>query len=323
MHVMDRPPAAQPLSDPGDLPPKAGRFSHRAMATVFEIVIIHEDAGYAEQCAHEAFRELDRLEQVLSRFIENSDISRINSAEIGEPVRVGFDAFACLEHCARLSEETRGACDVTIGALLECWAKVDATGLTPSTDRLADILQGTGMHQVDIDRARHTVARRADGVSIDLGGYGKGYAVDCMAKVLDGWDIGSALLHGGTSSVLALGAPPGERGWQVTLRHPSVHDQVIGRLHLRHRAISSSGVRKGRHIIDPRTAYPATETRAAWTITKTAAAGDALATAFMIMSPEEIREYCDHDGESQAIVIRAEPGSAEEVLRFGDCRYLE
>jgi thiamine biosynthesis lipoprotein len=288
------------------------------MATVFEIVIVHDDAGYAEQCSHEAFRGVDRLEQALSRFVENSDISRINNAPVGEAVRVGIDAFECLEHCVRLSAATNGACDVTMGLLSEYWSGVEASGHAPASDRLAEIRQGIGMQQIELDPGQNTVTRRADRVSIDLGGYGKGHAVDRMADVLDDWGISSALLHGGTSSVLALGAAPGQRGWPVTLRDPSAPDQVIERFHLRRSAMSGSGLGKGHHIIDPRTARPATETRAAWTVTKTAAASDALATAFMILSPEEIRAYCDRHQETLAVVLRADAAGAGDVLRFGD-----
>ena len=307
----------------GRLSPPAARFSHHAMATVFEIAIVHEDAKYAEQCAHEAFREVDRLERLLSRYIDNSDISRINAARVGEPVRVGADAFECLQHCAELSTSTNSACDVAIGALLRYWSNVGAKGQPGTDDRLAELVSESGMDQVRLDKLEHTVVRRSDLVSIDLGGYGKGYAVDCMARVLHDWDVGCALLHGGTSSVLALGAPPGERGWQVTLRHPSDREQVIGRFHLENRVVSGSGLRKGCHIIDPRTGNPASRTRAAWAITRTAAVGDALSTAFMIMSPEEIREYRKHDPETRAILIRGESESAGTVLRFGDCRDLE
>ena len=65
-----------------------------------------------------------------------------------------------------------------------------------------------------------------------------------------------------------------------------------------------------------------TETAAAWAITTTAAAGDALSTAFMIMSPEEIREYCDNNEDSQAVILRRPSANAEEILRFGDDEYL-
>lgn len=266
------------------------------MATVFEIAIAHDDARYAEQCAHEAFREVDRLEGVLSRYIENSDISRINAAPVGEPVRVGVDAFECLERCATLCEETNGACDVTLG---------------------------TGMELIRLDKEELAVTRGSAGVSIDLGGYGKGYAVDYMARVLDDWDVESALLHGGTSSVLALDAPPGDRGWQVTLRHPADREQIIGRFNLRYLAVSGSGLRKGCHIIDPRAGTPATGTRAAWAVTRTASVGDALSTAFMVMSADEIRGYRERDPETRAIVIRGESATTQTVSRFGDCKDLE
>lgn len=273
-----------------------GRFSHHAMATVFEVALVHDDAAYAEQCAHEAFREVDRLERALSRYVENSDISRVNDARVGEPVRVGVDAFECIRHGAVLRGATSGACDITLG---------------------------TGIEHLELDDVELTVMRCAEPVGIDLGGYGKGYAVDCMAKVLDDWEIESALLHGGTSSVLALGAPPGQRGWQVTLRHPCDHEQVIGRFYLRHLAVSGSGLRKGCHIIDPRSGESAAGASAAWALTKDAAVGDALSTAFMIMSPDEIGDYCARDPEVRAIVIRGDSGATEAVLRFGDCRDLE
>jgi len=273
-----------------------GRFSHHAMATVFEVALAHDDPVYAEQCAHEAFREVDRLERALSRYIENSDIARVNDAAVGERVRVGVDAFECIKRCVDLCEETNGACDVTLG---------------------------TGIDQLELDDGELTVTRRSSAVAIDLGGYGKGYAVDCMAKVLDDWEIESAMLHGGTSSVLARGAPPGERGWLVTLRHPSDREQVIGRFCLRHLAVNGSGLRKGCHIIDPRTGETAAATSAAWAITSDAAAGDALSTAFMIMSPDEIGEYCAREPGVRAIVIRGDSAASGAVVRFGDCRDLE
>ncbi len=293
-------------------PQNAMTFSHPAMATDFEIVVIHEDARYTEQCVFEAFRELDKVEQNLSRFIANSDISRINSSGVDQRVLVGLDAFESLEQCARLSEDTKGAFDVTVGPLLEYWSRHASPG-----EELSRIHKRTGTHLVHLDRAQHTVTLRSEGMSIDLGGYGKGYAVDRMAEVLEEWEIGCALIHGGQSSILALGGPPGEEGWEATLRHPSSDARGIERVLLQHQAISSSGLRKGRHIIDPRTAYPVTETQAAWAMTSTAAEGDALSTAFMIMSPEEIHHYCENHRDRKAIVIRKEALDAENVLRFG------
>lgn len=307
----------------GKLSQKAHRFSHNAMATVFEIIIIHEDARYAEQSAYQAFCELDRLEQELSRFIENSDISRINNSGMNQPVRVGLDAFECLEQCARLSRDTKKAFDVTVGPLLKCWSNGDRTFRTPSKKELIHARESTGMHRVHLDKNQLTVTLRSDRMCIDLGGFGKGYAVDCMAKVLDDWDITSALIHGGTSSVLALSVPPGEKGWHVTIRNPKDYNHTISHLYLRNRAISGSGIRKGQHIIDPQTAFPVNRKHAAWAISTTAAASDALSTAFMIMSPEEIKDYCLNNDDIQAIIIMKEAENKEKILRFGEFKRLE
>jgi len=314
---------AGPVSNAEPLPPNARRFAHNAMATVFEIVIVHDDAGYAEQCAHEAFREVDRLEQALSRFIANSDVSRINVAPVGEAVRVGIDAFECLQHCARLSAQTNGACDVTIGALLDYWSSIEAIGGDPDDDRVAELREGTGMHHVALDGEEHAVSRTSGHVRIDLGGYGKGYAVDRMAEVLLDWDVGDALLHGGASSVSALGAPPGQRGWPVTVRDPSATDRIVGRFFLRNLSMSGSGLRKGHHIIDPRTGRPAAENRAAWSIAETAAEGDALSTAFMIMSPDETREHCDGHSPTRAMLIPARAAQGDPPLRCGNFTAIE
>ena len=95
------------------------RFSHNAMATIFEVLICHDEEKYAKQAAEQAFFELDRIEQDFSRFIENSDISRINKLSINESTRVGADTFACLLQCADLYVKTKGAFDITIGSLMK------------------------------------------------------------------------------------------------------------------------------------------------------------------------------------------------------------
>jgi thiamine biosynthesis lipoprotein len=119
-------------------------------------------------------------------------------------------------------------------------------------------------------------------VKLDLGGIGKGYALDRMAEVLDEWEIATALLHGGHSSVLALDAPPGLAGWPIEMGERT--------LAARRRALSASGIRaQGEHIIDPRTGRPPNRRVAAWVSLELdgsrspGAVAEALSTAFMIL----------------------------------------
>ena len=97
------------------------RFSHKAMATVFNILIYHDNYSYALQAATESFTQLDLLEQDLSRFVENSDISRINQLKPGESTVVGVESMECLVICHRLHRETICAFNATFGNVIDRW----------------------------------------------------------------------------------------------------------------------------------------------------------------------------------------------------------
>ena len=300
--------------------PGMQRFSHEAMATTFEVIILHEDARYAQQAAQAAFDELDRLEAELSRFIENSDISRINNLAPKKSLRVGLDAFESLLIGARIYDETNGAFDITIGTLLDCWLNEDKTVHTPSKEQLNLARERTGIHLLELDEAEHTVQVPSNPVQIDLGGIGKGYAVDRMAELLRDWSIDTAVIHGGYSSVLALDAPSKTKGWPLTLSSPVNRKQTLAGLHLQGRALSGSGLQQGRHIIDPRTAQPVEGKRAAWACAADAATADALSTAFMVMSPDEVKKYCSNHPDTLAMIVLENGGKKaqkDRILRFG------
>ena len=280
----------------GKIPHKAYRFSHNCMATVFEVYAIHENSAYVEQATWEAFRELDQLELELSRFIENSDISRINNLGKQQSIQIGLDAFECLKQCARLTSQTDGAFDITAGS-------------------------NTSMNLLQLDESDFSVKLLGDSIHIDLGGFGKGYAIDSMAKLFREWDIECVLIHGGRSSVLALSEPPGEKGWPVTLSDPAQSGQILSHVYLKHRAMSASGLEKGHHIINPRTGKSIKDRLAAWASTSGAATSDALSTAFMVMTPEKIEEYCQRNPDTQGLVILKNRATGENwnpVLKFGN-----
>ncbi|MFQ6035251.1 MAG: FAD:protein FMN transferase [Sedimentisphaerales bacterium] len=294
------------------------RFSHQAMATTFEVLIQHDDASYAQQAAGQAFDELDRLESELSRFIENSDISQINNLAANQPLQIGLRAFECLQLATKIYTETGGAFDITIGSLLSCWVNEDKTMRTPSQEELDIARQRTGAHLIKLNETEHTVQLLARAVQIDLGGIGKGYALDQMAELLRDWSIDTALIHGGFSSVLALDSPAETKGWPLTLSNPGNRKQTLAYLHLQARAVSGSGLQKGQHIIDPRQARPVEGKRAAWACGPDAATADALSTAFMVMSPDEIEQYCLRHPEVQAmVIINDRDTEKDKTMHFG------
>jgi FAD:protein FMN transferase len=300
--------------------PGMKRFSHEAMATTYEIFIVHEDEKYASQAANAAFFELERLESELSRFAESSDITRINHLPAKQVLRLSLDTFECLKISYQMYQQTNKAFDVTIGPLFNCWHGKDGSARTPSQQEIEKASKNVGMNLLELDESLHAIWLSVSPMQIDLGGVGKGYAVDKMAEMLREWSINTALISGGYSSVLAMDAPPGTKGWPLSLSNPNNHKQIIAKAFLQNRAIGSSGVKKGGHIIDPRTGRPVEGKIASWSSAPTAAVADALSTAFMIMSLDEIEKYCSNYPDNAAMIILGDKDNnvQEQIKRFGN-----
>ncbi len=291
------------------------RFSHNAMATTFDVFIVHEDKGYAQQAAEESFRLADRLEGEFSRFIENSDVSQIGNLAAHQTLRLGLDSFQCLKISKRICEETAGAFDVTVGALMNCWFDKNKNLRQPSKEELEIARKRTGCEAFKLNEENFTIEVMTDNVQVDLGAVGKGYAVDKIGESLREWEVNVALINGGGSSVLALDGPVKLPGWPVTLSSPD--NMILAKVHLKNRALSGSGVQKGRHIINPRTGQPVEDKLGAWVCTKDAATADALSTAFMVMDTKDIERYCEKHTDVQTMVLLVE---AKQVLSYGNWR---
>jgi thiamine biosynthesis lipoprotein len=301
------------------------RFSHDAMATVYEVHAVHPDERYAAQAAQAAFDLVDTLERELSRFRPNSDITRINQLAVGESTRVSPSTMECLVIARHMFDVTGGAFDVSIGS---------------------------GLPSLELDQEGFAVRATANGVRLDLGGIGKGYAVDRMADLLDEWGLTQALVHGGFSSMLALEPPPGLDGWPLTLSDPLAPSKVLVRMSVRQTSIGASGVRKGDHIVDPRTGEPVRGRLAAWVSVprpgedsarlrqgyggsaealrakaetaddalRVTAITDALTTAFMLLDADEIEVLCRQSPGLETWLLTQPDGDQSDetrVLHFG------
>jgi thiamine biosynthesis lipoprotein len=292
------------------------RFSHAAMATSFECLIADQDQEYARQAAAEVFRLVDRIETDLSRFRESSDVSAINRLAPGESIRVGVHAFACLTTARAVYDATSGAFDVTAGALMACWRDHEGNAKTPTEVEIEAARSRVGMDGLHLDETAMTV-RVTRHVQVDLGGIGKGYALDQAAELLREWDVTTALLNAGESTVLAMGAPQGAAGWPVGIGGSRAGQRTSEALMLRDRALSGSGGDvKGSHIMNPRTGHPADGTVAAWSVCASAATADALSTAFMVMTPSEVEKYCAAHPDTAALLLVRE-GDSTKAIRFG------
>ena len=303
----------------GAVPADAGaglaRFADEAMATTWGIFIGDEEAEYARAAARAAFMELHRLQSELSRFEPGSDVSQISRLKAGQAVKVGLETFACLKAAVRTHRETGGALDVTLAPLQDLWWPKEGRDRPPTEEEIADACRRTGMDRLVLDETEHAVGVREGPVGVDLGAVGKGCAIDRMRALLEDWSITSALVHGGKSTVYGLGTPPGKDGWPIAAYGPGKKPGALASARLRDQALSGSGSPSGsRHVLDPRTGRPARGNLGAWVVTDRATDADALSTAFLVMTPEEVEEYCRQHPGTSGMVLRSEGG---KVYRFG------
>lgn len=290
-----------------------------AMATRFELVLPGEEPGRLRAAGELALAEIERLEAQLSLFRPTSEISLINARAAREPVRVSTELFSLLQVARTLHDETGGAFDITIGPLMRCWGFRDRIGRVPRTEELAEVRKQVGMHLVQMDSANGTVRFAAEGVKIDLGAIGKGYAIDRAVELLRESGITCALLHGGTSTVYGLGHPPDTDAWKIAIEDPrdrpeqeilrapvhgaslrgnadaqavtapfatvALKDEALSVSAIWGRVLEAEGRRYG-HILDPRTGQPATRAVLAAIALPSATETDAFSTALLTLGPD-------------------------------------
>jgi len=283
------------------------RASHPAMATTFEIELLYGTPNTLA-AANAVFAEIDQLEQQLTVYRDTSEVSRLNRLAATTAVPVEENLFQLLALAAQITQETEGAFDITAGALIKAWGFYRGPRRVPSEEERSEALRRVGMCHVILDAEARTVRYRRPGLEINLGSIGKGYALDRAAQLLcDSYGLTTALLHGGHSSVNAMGKGPTDaRGWSVGIRHPWEPDQRLAIVRLRNRALGTSAAtfqhleyngRKLGHHLDPRTGWPAEEVALASEVAPTGAEADALATAFYILGIDKARAYCEsHPG---------------------------
>jgi thiamine biosynthesis lipoprotein len=229
-----------------------------AMGTTYTLVLYGEDQEAMQAAAEAAFEEVRRLDRMLSNYRPGSEWSEVNR---NAAVRPGT------------------------------WGFYKGTGRLPAKEEIAGVLPAVGYRNVILDEKAQTVRFAKEGVEMDPGGIGKGYAVDHMVEKLKAAHIAAAMVSAGGSSIYGLGAPPNDPGWKVQIRHPRDWSRTIEEFFLKNESISTSGDYEkffeagGKlfsHIMDPRTGYPARGTRSVSVVAPSALDSEAWTKPFFI-----------------------------------------
>ena len=238
-----------------------------AMGSTYTIDLYGTDRIHMEDAADAAFDEVRRIDELLSNYKPDSELSRVNRLAAQAPMKVSAELFDLLSRCLEYSRQSQGAFDVTVGPLMKIWGFYKGSGRLPHRGVVQAAMTKVGYQHVRLDRAAGTVWFDRAGVELDPGGIGKGYAVDRMVEILKRKGVKSALVAGSGSSLYGLGAPPTEpRGWRVEIKNPWDSRKTSTEVFLKDMSMSTSGSyekffrAEGKtyaHIMDPRTGFPA------------------------------------------------------------------
>jgi thiamine biosynthesis lipoprotein len=235
------------------------------MGSLTAIVAYGQNAQHLQAAISDALDEDRRLDDLLSNYKSNSEWSEMNRLAAQQPVHVSEELFRLLTACVEYSRESEGTFDITVGPLMKVWGFYKGTGHLPDHKTVLTALQSVGYRNIILDSQPRTVRFAKEGIELDPGGVGKGYAVDRMAEVLRSEGVHSALISAGGSSIYALGTPPDKNGWRIHLKDPRTQSDSPYSVTLRDQSLSTSGnyekffYADGKlwsHIMDPRTGYP-------------------------------------------------------------------
>jgi len=292
--------SALPASSASQSQPAMYQEARRLMWTKFEIIAYGPDRARLAEAADAAFEEIDRLDRQMSNYSETSELTYINRNAAREDVIVEKELFDFLKLSIAYSRATGGAFDITVGPLMKAWGFFDSKGRVPEASELKSVAARVGFKHVSLNDRAHTIRFDCEGVELDLGGVAKGYAVDKAAEILRANGVTSAFITSGSSSICAIGAPPGQTSWRVEVSDPIDRSDKLEAIEIKDRSISTSGCHEktfesgGKtycHIMDPRIGRPIEGLLSATVITQSGVEAEVLSKALMVMGIEKAREF--------------------------------
>jgi thiamine biosynthesis lipoprotein len=288
------------------------------MGTTYHIKVITSDQVEALQ--REVDHELARINQMMSTYIADSDLSLFNESSIGEPYPVPVELISLLRRSAQISDSTGGAFDVTVGPLVTLWgfgAKGNPLQI-PDEQQIERALSRVGMQHLKMGSGSLT---RSVELYVDLSAIAKGYAVDRVSELLLKKGFPQHMVEIG-GELKALGNNDRNSPWLIAIEKPELLERSIFRtLPVRDLGLATSGDyrnyrevagKRYSHLIDPRLGRPISHALASVTVLhESTATADALATALNVMSPQQGMAYAIEQSLAVLFIIKDGDGFIE------------
>jgi thiamine biosynthesis lipoprotein len=292
--------------------------SQPLMGTLARIVVYAPSSEAAAVATRSAFERIRELDNVLSDYKTESELSRLSHQSGGSPIQIGSDLFRVLAASQNLAVSSDGAFDVTAGPVIGLWRRARRQRALPEPDRLSAALELTGFRRLTLDAKQQTAQLAKPGMLLDVGGIAKGYAAGEALKALKRAGIERALVALG-GDIAVSSPPPGKKGWTIEIASlnlpgapkPSallLHNAAVSTSGDAEQFVEIGGIRYS-HIIDPRTGKALTGRRSVTVVAASGTHSDALATAVSVMGQEKGLKLIDSTrGASALIVIQTSSG---------------
>ena len=309
------------------------------LGTLNVLLLVESPGGPAAReldgLAARAFSEMRALEEELSKFEPESEVSLLNYLGAENPMVVSDELFFLLRVSREYWQKTGGAFDPTLAHLSAAWGFDDHRGRVPSDDEITALLDRAGMDGVVLEEATQSVFLSRPGLAVDLGGIGKGYIIDRAVRVLRESGVEAGAFLSGRSSLVFWGRPGPDDYWRVGVSDPREADRICLEFEVEEGAVSSSspseryferdGVRHG-HVLDPRTGRPVCHRGLGVTVwTPDAMVGDVASTALFVLGSDAGEEILGDLAPITAVFLDEDPGNTGEarlrVVTRGDTRF--
>ncbi len=308
-------------------------FTQPQMGVPFRIVLYARDAATASNTAHAAFSRIAALNQIMSDYEEDSELTLLSrTAGSGRAVPVSDDLWRVLQTAQAWSRRSEGAFDITVGPVVQLWRRARRQQELPDPTKLEHARRAVGYQKLVLNETQRTATLSVPGMRLDLGGIAKGYAVDAALEVLRFRGITRALVSGG-GDLAVSDPPPGKRGWRIEVAPLDATNAPPSRyVLLKHCALSTSGDlyqhveidgKRYSHVVDPRTGIGLTDHNLVTVIARDGTTAETLAKSTGVLGPIAGLKLVEATPGAAAYVMR-QPAAEIETLqskRFG--RFVE
>jgi thiamine biosynthesis lipoprotein len=304
------------------------------MGTFARVIIIANDKETAQTCAKNAFEEIDKVDNLMSAYKEDSEISLVNKEAFQKEIPVSESTYEVLQKSVEFGKLTDGAFDITLGPLIALFRNEKETQIASTQEEIEQTQSKVGYEKLILNEQNRTVKFDIDGMKLDLGGIAKGYAIDkAFEAIKKSGALGAMVDIGG--DVRCFGQPSkGKENWVIGIQNPDLKENttssIILKLKILEGAITTSGDyqqfavidgKRQSHIIDRQTGSGAEGPSSVTIITDNATDADALATAVSVMGIEKGLALIEKLPNTEAILLSS--GESEAITTSGAKKYIK